>query len=172
MNDIFFHEKGKMILLSLDRRDNQYVSEIAGSIEGTYAHTFNLLNEMEGLGITTSVKKGRTKYIKLTSKGKRLAKIALDFETTLKKGGKIGEPARTTPSQEKLERYKASLLSIVSDARSRKLKQKEVVKYSRILGRYRSLILRLRPRDKAGKALKSDVLSLVDEIESVLSAYR
>ncbi len=161
-----------MILLSLDRRDNQYISEIAGSIEGTYAHTFNLLKEMENLKIIASVKKGRTKYIKLTPKGKRLAKIALDFETTLKKGVKSGETTRTTPTHEKLERYKTSLTAIVSDAKSKKLKQKEVAKYSRILGRYRSLILKLRPRDKAGKDLKSDALALVGEIESVLSAYR
>ena len=50
--------------------------------------------------------------------------------------------------------------------------KKDVGKYSRILGRYKSLILRLRPRDKTGKDLKSEVLSLVGEIESVLKAHR
>lgn len=172
MEDIFFHEKGKQILLSLDRHDNQYVSEIAGSIDGTYAHTFNLLKGMDGLGIITAVKKGRTKYIKLTPKGKQLAKIIQNFETTLEKGLKNEESSRTTPTQEKLERYKTSLTIIKSDVKSRKLKKKEVAKYLRSLGRYKSLILRLRPRDKVAKDLKSDVTCLIGEIELVLKKYK
>ncbi len=168
MNDIFFHKKGKLVLLSLDKHNNQYVSEIAESIDATYAHTFNLLKEMEGLGIIKSVKEGRRKYIKLTPRGKRLAKLVLDFDKTLKKKVKIVESTRTTPTHEKLERYNDSLTSIFDDVKSKKLKPKEVAKYSRVLGRYRSLILKLRPRDKAGKGLKSDALSLIEKIDSML----
>ncbi|MEE8400877.1 MAG: hypothetical protein V3R86_01825 [Candidatus Hydrothermarchaeaceae archaeon] len=172
MGDIFFHEKGKLILISLNKRNNQNITEIANSIRGTYAHTFNLLNEMERLGIVKFTKEGRTKYIKLTARGGRLAKIVLDFENTLKKKGKIRASTRTTPTHEKLERYGDSLASIASDVRSKKLNKKEVAKYSRILGRYKSLIQRLRPKDKAGKGLKSGALSLVGEIESALKKYK
>lgn len=172
MDDIFFHEKGKMILLTLKKHGGQNITEIASGIGGTYAHTFNLLKEMEGLGIIKSTKEGRAKYIKLTPRGERLAKLVMDFETTLKKKGKTKAPARTTPTHEKLEKYRDSLESIAKDIKSKKLMKKDVGKYSRILGRYKSLILRLRPRDKTGKALKSEVLSLVGEIESVLKAYR
>lgn len=161
-----------MILLSLDKRNSQNITEIANSIEGTYAHTFNLLNELERLGIAKSTKEGRTKYIKLTSKGKRLAKIVLDFENTLKKKGKNRGSTLTTPTHEKLERYGDSLAAIASNVKSKKLNKKEVAKYSRILGRYKSLIQRLRPKDKAGKGLKSGALSLVGEIESALKKYK
>jgi DNA-binding MarR family transcriptional regulator len=168
MGDIFFHKKGKMILLSLDKRDNQNVTEIAGSIEGTYAHTFNLLKEMERLGIIKSVKEGRTKYVKLTPKGKRLGKIVLDFENTVKKKGKKTDSTRTTPTHEKLEKYKDSLESISSEVKSKKLRKKDIGKYLRVLGRYRSLVQKLRPKDKTGKKLKSDALSLIKKIDSML----
>jgi DNA-binding MarR family transcriptional regulator len=168
MDDIFFHKKGKSILLSLNKRDGQNVTEIAGSIEGTYAHTFNLLKEMERLGIIKSTKEGRTKYVKLTSRGERLAKIVMDFENTLKKKGKKIAPARTTPTHEKLEKYKDSLELISSEVKSKKLGKKDTGKYSRILGRYKSLVGKLRPKDKAGKSQKSDLRVLIGEIDSIL----
>lgn len=174
MNDIFFHKKGKMILLALNTKDTQNVTEIASATSGTYAHTFNLLNEMELLGIIKSAKEGRTKYIKLTPKGKRLAKLVLDFENTLKDRGKITKPTRTKPAHENfvekymLEKYKDVLESIADEVKSKKPGRGDAGKYLRILGRYKSLVQRLWPRDKAGKKLKSDALLLVKKIDTML----
>jgi predicted transcriptional regulator len=174
MDDIFFHKKGKMILLSLNKRDGQNVTEISSSVEGTYAHIFNLLKEMERLGIIKTVKEGRTKYVKLTPRGKRLAKITLDFENTLKGKVKKRKSTRTKAPHENfvekymLEKYKDVLESVASDVKSKKLKKGDVGKYSRILGRYKSLVQRLRPKDEAGKGLKSDALSLIEKIDSML----
>jgi predicted transcriptional regulator len=168
MDDIFFHKKGKQILLTLNKKAIQNITEIANATSGTYAHTFNLLREMEGLGIVKSTKEGRTKYIKLTPKGKRLAKVVMDFEKTLKRKGKKTAPAGTTPTHGKLERYIDSLESVLSGLKGKKLTKKDVGKHSRLLGRYRSLVLKLKPRDGGGKKLKSDALALIEKIDSVL----
>ena len=168
MDNIFFRKKGKLILLALNKKATQNITEISAAIEGTYAHTFNLLREMEGLGIIKSTKEGRTKCIKLTPKGKRLAKLAIEFENTLKKKDKKAAPARTTPTHEKLEKYIDSLESILSEVKAKKPGRKDTGKYSRILGRYKSLARKLRPRDKRGKGLKRDAQSLIEKIDSVL----
>ncbi len=168
MEDIFFHEKGKRVLLTLKKQKRHNITEIARGIEGTYAHTFNLLKEMERLGIIKSNKVGRTKYIKLTPKGERLAKIITEFDNTLKKKGKKTVSTGTTPTHEKLEKYIDSLESISRGVRSKKLKKGDVGKYSRILGRYKSLVGRLRPKDKAGKRQKTEALSLIEKTYSVL----
>jgi DNA-binding MarR family transcriptional regulator len=168
MDNIFFHKKGKQILLALNKKSIQNITEISAAIGGTYAHTFNLLKEMEGLGIIKSAKEGRTKYIKLTPKGKRLAKLAIDFENTLKKKGKKAASTRTTPTQEKLEKYIDSLESVLGAVKGKKLTKKDRGKYSRILGRYKSLVKKTRPKDKVGKSLKKDARLLIEKIDSVL----
>jgi DNA-binding MarR family transcriptional regulator len=168
MGDIFFHKKGKSILLSINKRENQNITEIAREIEGTYAHTFNLLKEMERLGIVKSTKKGRTKYVKMTPKGKKLAKIVIEFENTLEKKGKKALSTSTTPTHEKLEKYKSSLEEITGKMKNKKPGKKERGSYSRVIGRYRSLVQKQRPRDKAGKKLKSDALELIEKIDSSL----
>ncbi|MBU2559814.1 winged helix DNA-binding protein [archaeon] len=168
MEDIFFHKKGKQILLTLNKKTTQNITEITSATGGTYAHTFNLLREMEGQGIVKSAKEGRTKHIKLTPKGKRLATLAIEFENTLKKKGKKAAPTGTTPTHGKLEKYIGSLVDISLAVKGKKLSKKDVGKNSRVLGRYRSLVNKLRPRDKAGKKLKSDALHIVEKIDSML----
>jgi hypothetical protein len=129
---------------------------------------------MELLKIIKTAKKGRTKYVKLTAKGKRLAKLVLDFENTLKDRSKITKPARTKPAHETfvekymLEKYKEVLESIAGEVKSKKPGKGGAGKYLRVLGRYKSLVQRLRPRDKAGKKLKADALSLVNDIDGAL----
>ena len=174
MDDIFFHKKGKMILLTLKRHESQNITEIAKAVDSTYAHTFNLLKEMERLKIIKTAKKGRAKYVKLTAKGKRLAKLVLDFENTLKDRGKITKPTRTKQTHENfvekymLEKYKDVLESIAGEVKSKKPGKGGAGKYLRVLGRYKSLVRRLRPRDKAGKKLKAEAMSLIKDIDSML----
>ncbi len=107
MKDIFFQEKGKQILLSLAGGDNQNVSQLTVDTKGTYAHTFNLLKCMEDRGIVSSEKAGRTRYIKLTKKGKKLADLLEKFIAVLnnkrpKKRKKTTRKKRTsTPANKK-----------------------------------------------------------------------
>lgn len=88
MKDVFFQEKGKLALLALSRAKKPYVLGVAREINCTYAHTFNLLREMQGQGILRSKKDGRTKYLALTPKGKQLAALLHRFVSVLGSNGR------------------------------------------------------------------------------------
>jgi DNA-binding MarR family transcriptional regulator len=171
MKDIFFQERGKQILLSLAEMNKRHISQVASDIKGTYAHTFNLLKEMEGTKIVKSVKKGRTRYVSLTEKGKKLAGLLQNFIATLK-SRRAGSTNKKTPTDKKLQKYAASLNSILKKIKSRKLSSKQAAKYARLAGRFRTLNSRLRPKDRTGKRLKEKVILLIREIELVLKAHK
>jgi DNA-binding MarR family transcriptional regulator len=176
MHDIFFQEKSKLILLALMDKE-KYISEIATEVKSTYAHTFNLLRTMEDNGIVKAKKDGRTKYVRLTPRGSKLAEVLMKFESILtpklrrtpakKKRNEKTHPRALTPTAEKLQRYSDSLSALIKELDSRS-RRKNLGKYARLTGRYRSLTSKLRPKDKAGKKMKREVLQLLDEIKSRL----
>jgi predicted transcriptional regulator len=161
MQDIFFQEKSRLVLLSLAKGRRKCISEIATEVKGSYAHIYNLIKTMEEGGILSAKKEGRTKYVTLTEKGRRLAEALEDFEAVLKTGGK--PRVVKSPALEKLERYQDSLEALLMD-----VKRKPQRKHPRLLGRYRSLVRRVRPRTKEGKKLKADVNALISSIEALL----
>ncbi len=175
MQDIFFQEKSKLILLALINRE-KYVSEIAAEVNSTYAHTFNLLRTMEGSGIVTAKKDGRTKYVRLTPRGSKLADALLKFDEVLTSGARRTPAKPKTPApalthtSEKLQRYADSLLKLIKELDP--LPKGNLGKYARLMGRYRSLTLKLRPKDTAGKRRKKEVLKLLDEIKNRLDKAR
>lgn len=178
MQDIFFQEKSKLILLDLIDGE-KYVSEIAAGVNSTYAHTFNLLRTMEDNGIVKAKKDGRTKYVRLTPRGLKLANALVEFESVLtanlrrapaKKSDKKTTPPSLTPTAEKLQRYSNSLSALIKELDSKP--RENLGKYARLTGRYRSLTSKLRPKDKAGKKMKKEVLNLLDELKSRLDTAR
>jgi predicted transcriptional regulator len=178
MQDIFFQEKSKLILLDLIDGE-KYVSEIAAGVNSTYAHTFNLLRTMEDNGIVKAKKDGRTKYVRLTPRGLKLANALVEFEsiltsnlrrTSAKKSDKKTTPLSITPTAEKLQRYSNSLSALIKELDSKP--RGNLGKYARLTGRYRSLTSKLRPKDKAGKKMKKEVLKLLDEITGRLDTAR
>lgn len=175
MTDLFFQEKGKMILLSLRDVQKSYVSEVARLTRGTYAHTFNLIKQMEEEGIVSTSKQGRTKYVTLTPKGEDLAELIQDF-VMVQQGGKrktskkkITKKTRTTSAaQDKLGMYREKIDDLGEKALKKRLKKPQKAKFLRLLGRYRSLVLKLRPKDKSGKKEKEAILSKIEDISSSL----
>jgi DNA-binding MarR family transcriptional regulator len=161
MQDIFFQEKSKLILLSLAKKRRKSISDVASEVKGSYAHIYNLIKTLENQDIVETEKKGRTKYISLTDKGEKLAETLKDFEAILNTGVKPG--VTKNPTVEKLERYQNSLLTLLKEA-----EKKSLPKHPRLLGRYRSLVRRLRPRSKEGRKLKADINELIGTIESQL----
>lgn len=170
MKDIFFQERSKQILLSLASANRQHISQIASDIKGTYAHTFNLVKEMESSKIVKSNKKGRTRYVALTEKGKKLSNLLQDFSTVLE-SKRTREYASKTPANEKLLKYATSLRSILEIVKSKKIGPNQAAKYARLAGRYKALNSRHRPKNKAGKKMKEEAASLLREIELALKAH-
>ena len=76
MNGLILKQKQARILLALrDASQNWYISTVAKAANTTYVHACNFLGTCEALGITTSEKHGKTKIIKLTEKGSKLAEM-------------------------------------------------------------------------------------------------
>jgi DNA-binding MarR family transcriptional regulator len=161
MQDIFFQNKSKRILLALANNRRKSVSDVASDVKGSYAHVFNLVKILEEYHILESEKKGRTKYISLTEKGERLAETLREFEEILKNGARPSRPKNATV--EKLARYQDSLITLL-----REVESKPLPKHPRLLGRYRSLVRRLRPRSNEGRKLKTEINELIGAIESQL----
>jgi len=63
----------KAIILLRDRRRNWYVSALAKEVDTTYPHMVKLVRRFEELGIVTTQKEGRTRYVNLTDLGDELA---------------------------------------------------------------------------------------------------
>lgn len=88
LEKLFLRKKPTKLLLSLNTEKYKYVSIIAKEIDCTYSHVVKLLNILKKLNITTFEKKGRVKYVTLTSEGKDIAKT---FETLLRKFSRVSK---------------------------------------------------------------------------------
>jgi|TARA_B100001971_G_C18181010_1_gene532785 predicted transcriptional regulator len=170
MYDIFFQKKSKLLLLSLSKGTKKYVSEISIEIKTTYAHTFNLIKYMENDGIVKTKKKGRIKYVKLTSKGLQLADLIGKFDSILKTRSQKKKKKlvvnkspinKISKTEEKLQRYSHSVNQIYNKIDT-KLSQNELSKLARLTGRYHSLIKKLRPKDRRCKRMKKEILALIE----------
>lgn len=172
MKDIFFQEKGKAILLVLAGREGQYVTEVAEGTKGTYAHTFNLLRIMEEAGVVEASKQGRVRYITLTPRGREMAALVERFcallDGTGAKAEKGREGSKARPADAKLVHYRDALGAILQQVQRKRPDRRELRKYPRLLGRYRSLIHRLRPKGEEGRKMKAELIFSMGEIEAAI----
>jgi predicted transcriptional regulator len=72
---ILLREKQADIILLLKGSQDISISGIAKATGTTYVHVSNFLSECEKLGITSSERHGRSKSIKLSEKGMKLAEL-------------------------------------------------------------------------------------------------
>lgn len=74
LKQMFLQKKPCMILLAAAHMDKPYVSVLMKEADTTFAHTTNILSDMEAYGLIKFVAEGRVKYVKLTTAGKDLAR--------------------------------------------------------------------------------------------------
>ena len=73
---IFFREKPSLALITLLTDEKaKYGSILAKKVDCTYSHAVKILNEMEKMKLIEFEKKGRTKLVKLTPKGRQIAEL-------------------------------------------------------------------------------------------------
>ncbi|HKL24174.1 MAG TPA: winged helix DNA-binding protein [Candidatus Nanoarchaeia archaeon] len=83
--DIFFRRKPAMMLVSLMRNSRmRYGSVLAKEVDCTYSHAVKILQTLQELKLVEFEKKGRIKLIKLTKKGREVAKAISDIQTKIK----------------------------------------------------------------------------------------
>jgi predicted transcriptional regulator len=73
--DIFFRRKPAMMLVSLKKNTRmRYGSILAKEVDCTYSHAVKILQTLQDLDLVEFDRKGRIKLIRLTEKGKEVAK--------------------------------------------------------------------------------------------------
>jgi DNA-binding MarR family transcriptional regulator len=79
---VFLHKKAPYILLTLEQCHT--VSEVAKKMDMLPFNIYKILNSFDELGLIESKKVGRTCYINLTEKGKKIASIIKNLCEALK----------------------------------------------------------------------------------------
>jgi predicted transcriptional regulator len=87
IKQMFLQKKPCLILLAVPRIKKPYVSILMKEADTTFAHTTNILSEMESYGLIEFAAEGRMKYVKLTGTGKELVKSLRTIDSIL--DGKI-----------------------------------------------------------------------------------
>ncbi|MGZ4938426.1 MAG: hypothetical protein ACXVJJ_00555 [Halobacteriota archaeon] len=83
LTDVFLHKMPTSLLLTVRQYDRTYVSVLAKECDCTYPHAVKTLWGMEKLGLLTSEKVGRVKYVQLTDRGKLIADALYELVTNL-----------------------------------------------------------------------------------------
>ena len=121
LKQMFLQKKPCQILLAAYRLEKPYVSLLMKEADTTFAHTTNVLSEMEAYGLIEFVADGRMKYVKLTGLGRELARSLrsvdslLDGKTLFKKLSNI---------ERNIDRLEENLKSVVQDERSLNVRRK------------------------------------------------
>jgi predicted transcriptional regulator len=123
IKQMFLQKKPCQILLAASRLEKPYVSLLMKEADTTFAHTTNILSEMESYGLIGFVSEGRVKYVKLTVPGRELARSLrsvdnlLDGKTLFKKLLNI---------ERNIDRLEENLKSEVRDERSLNVRRKRL----------------------------------------------
>lgn len=100
------------ILLAIPRLEKPYVSTLMKEADTTFAHTTNILSDMEAYGLVEFVSEGRMKYVKLTRRGRDILKSLQSLDGALGGGDLLKDLKRLEVRVNGIEtRLKAGELS-------------------------------------------------------------
>ncbi len=98
--NLLVREKQARILMALkDSSQEWYVSSLAKAAGTTYVHTCNFINECEHLGLTTGERHGKTKVVRLTSKGARISEMMESIYSLVNEQAKEEKPQADQPTK-------------------------------------------------------------------------
>ncbi len=158
--DIFLHHKPRKVLRFIKNKRNVSILDVAQNTDTTYAHTFNLIKKLESAGILETSKAGRKTEISITDKGIRVCRLIDEIERTVRSDADF----KQDKGIEKLEYYRDRVKNVIS-----RDYKKDCRNMRMILGRYRQIIRKMRPKSKKGKELRGEILR---EIEDALCRLR
>ena len=82
-DSLFFREKPTLVLLALENMDPAYAALVAKRIDSTFAHTINILSQLEKHGLIKSRPEGRVRYLEFTERGRRVAQKLRELKEIL-----------------------------------------------------------------------------------------
>jgi predicted transcriptional regulator len=123
LKQMFLQKKPCEVLLAASRLEKPYVSLLMKEADTTFAHTTNILSEMESYGLIVFVSEGRVKYVKLTGIGRELARSLRSVDGLLD-----GKPLfrRLSNLERSVDRLEENLKSDVRDERSLSMRRKRL----------------------------------------------
>ena len=82
---LFLREKPVLAILAIGEMEQAYAALVAKRIDSTFPHTSSILSELEAQGLIKSRPDGRIRYLELTDRGKKVAKVLAEFSDLLQK---------------------------------------------------------------------------------------
>jgi len=128
VENLFLQEKPAKVLILLKKEEKPlYTAIISKEINCTYAHTLNVLAELEKLKLVIFKEKGRIKLVNLTELGEEAAEVIENFIDLLKLGeaeagvnqiyereikGRLREEMNKKAISKQLEKHKENLQTV------------------------------------------------------------
>jgi predicted transcriptional regulator len=124
LKQMFLQKKPCEVLLAASRLEKPYVSLLMKEADTTFAHTTNILSEMESYGLICFVSEGRVKYVKLTGLGRELARSLRSVDGLLD-----GKPLfkKLSNLERSIDRLEERIKSDVRDERSVNVRRKRLL---------------------------------------------
>ncbi|MBU2617973.1 MAG: hypothetical protein KKI07_04795 [Euryarchaeota archaeon] len=170
IENMFLREKPARILLAIAAHDRPYASIISKEADTTYAHTTNVLSEMEHYGLISFNQDGRVKYIELTDLGKNIAEALRGLIGTFEGVEVIPQVEEITELQEKITFLRSRVERVYKEefANKRSLSVKESTRASRRLGPYRREVRKMDKINIQDEALRKEFDELKKRIEELM----
>lgn len=121
LKQLFLQKKPCQILLAAARLDKPYVSVLMKEADTTFAHTTNILSDMEAYGLIRFASEGRMKYVRLTTAGRELARSMRSMESLL--DGKM-VLKKLENLEKRIDRLESHVKSEIRDAKSGRARAK------------------------------------------------
>lgn len=123
IKQMFLQKKPCQILLAAYRLKKPHISALMKEADTTFAHTANILSDMESYGLIEFYMEGRAKYIRLTPSGRELAR-SLNVVDALLGGKRVLR--KISELDKSIDRLEENLKSPIHDERSLKARKKRL----------------------------------------------
>lgn len=133
IKQMFLQKKPCQILLAAYRLDRPYISILMKEADTTFAHTANILSDMEAYGLIELASESRMKYVKLTAAGKELARSLKSVEGLL--DGKV-VLKKLSNLEKSIDRLEANIKSEIKDEKSERARAK---RFNEISGKWAAI---------------------------------
>jgi len=82
---LFLREKPVLAILAVGELEPAYAALVAKRIDSTFPHTISIISQLEAQGLIKSRPQGRIRYLELTDRGKRVAKVLRELSDLLQR---------------------------------------------------------------------------------------
>ncbi len=166
LKEFFFNIKTVEILLSmLEDEKPRYPKVIAEEVGSIYPHVFNILKELEEVGLVESYKEGRIRFLRLTPNGRKITEKFQEIYSHLNNFQENFEDERKREDAIAIIRFRDNIQSIEYKLLSEKLDKKDSFKEVLKLSKLRTELERTNFRNDNDREEKNKLLKRIYYIE-------